>query len=404
MNTPLLTRRAFVAGLAGSVATLTLWPVRAFPGTEAGEKRPRLVLVILRGALDGLHTVPPVGDPDYARIRGAVALGSGDAAALPLDGESTFALNPLLPGLQGLWKQKELLIVPAVATPYRERSHFEAQDILETGYARPHATPDGWLNRALATMAPVSKEPAIAIGSQLPTVLRGPAKADTWSPQLVPAPEGDFLDRVATLYGSDPSMAGALAQARSLHDENGDMSGGQKGGAGRATVVPLAKDAARFLAGKAGASVAVLDYGGWDSHTRQFNPNGPLSYNLKQLDAAFASLRDGLGPAWAYTTVLAVTEFGRTVAPNGTGGTDHGTGSVALVLGGAVRGGRVVGQWPGLKAADLYEGRDLRPTTDLRSVAKGVLAQHLHVGEAALESSVFPDSKDAKPLEGLLRT
>ncbi|MGQ0700696.1 MAG: DUF1501 domain-containing protein [Panacagrimonas sp.] len=390
-----LSRRQFMLRLAGGAATLTLWP--SWAATPDAD-RARFVLVILRGGLDGLHVLPPLGDPDYARIRGKNALGSGDVDALKLDG--AFGLHPALTGMHGLWKKNQLLVVPAVASPYRERSHFDAQDVLENGQARVNESADGWLNRATAALGPgTGGDQAIAVGSQVPLVLRGAAPVGTWSPSLLPLPNQDFLIRVAGLYHADPAMADALADARRINavaDTDAPVAKGVR------PTIALAQAAARFLVEKNGPSVAVLDVSGWDSHSSQFSPKGGLTRNLGQLDAAMTALREGLGTAWSRTAVLVVTEFGRTVAVNGSNGTDHGTASAALVLGGAVRGGRVAGQWPGLKPGDLHENRDLRPTTDVRALAKGLLLDHLRIPEAALEKAVFPDSRSAPPMRGMV--
>lgn len=409
-----LSRRDLLQGaLAG--AALTLLPARA----DADRLRPRLVVIILRGGLDGLHAVPPIGDPDYARLRGDAALAaSGEEAALALDGH--FALHPALGSLAEAYREGSLVALQAVATPYRERSHFDAQDLLETGMSLPHARSDGWLNRALQALpgAVTRGDLGIALSPTLPLVLRGAAPVGNWSPSRRPVPDDGFLANVERLYAQDPALAAALARARDIQamavgegDEPGamragagPMAAGGKPGARGAAVVPLARAAGQFLAEPDGPSVAVLDLGGWDSHVAAFTPNGALSRSLNQLDAGLAALRERLGEHWAHTAVLVMTEFGRTARPNGTGGTDHGTATCAFVLGGAVRGGRVIADWPGLRPADLYENRDLKPTLDLRRVAKGLLIEHLRVPEAAIERSVFPDSAGVTPLAGLVRT
>lgn len=391
----MLDRRQFLCGaLAGT--GLLLARAHAAPAPD----RPRLVLIILRGGLDGLHAVPPVGDPDYARLRGAVAVPArGEGAALALAGQSDFALHPLLPELAGRYAAGELLIAHAVASPYRERSHFDAQDVLESGIARPHGRDDGWLNRALAGLSGTG-ERGIAISASLPLVLRGETAVGNWSPSARPAPDEDFLARVAWLYAGDAALAATLRRAREVNGQAGGMQGMDataSGGRPR-----LVQAAARFLADPSGPSAVVLEVGGWDSHSAAFHPQGALSRSLRQLDASLAELRVGAGAAWSRTAVLVLTEFGRTARANGSGGTDHGTASCAFVLGGAVRGGRVLADWPGLREADLHEQRDLRPTTDLRALCKGLLMEHLRLPESLIETQVFPDSRGTRPVEGLV--
>jgi uncharacterized protein (DUF1501 family) len=370
--------------------------VGAAPQSDA-----RFVLVILRGALDGLAAVAPYADPHYRTLRGPLALGAPgtDRGVLKLDG--TFGLHPSLTSLHALYEARELAVLHAVATPYRERSHFDAQKVLEAGRTSPAGVEGGWLNRALGALR-AAGEPraAVALNESVPLVLRGEVAVDTWAPSKLPGVDDDLLARVRRLYdAADPALAAKLAGAldsRALAGDAGDGTGG-----GRQQIAPLVTAAARFLASPAGPRVAVLDVGGWDTHANQGAAQGNLAQRLGGLDAGIATLKSELGAAWAETTVLIVTEFGRTVAANGTRGTDHGTAGVALLAGGAVNGGRVVGDWPGLAARDLYQNRDLRPTTDLRAVFKGLLAARLGLAESALETVVFPDSAAARPLEHL---
>lgn len=370
----------------------------------------RFVFVLLRGALDGLAAVPPVGDPDYARLRGDLAL----PGTFRLD--DTFALHPSLTFLSRQWQAKQLAVVHAVATPYRERSHFDAQDVLESGFARAHASRSGWLNRALAGMpagASGSRNTGVALGANVPLVMRGEVEVASWSPSRMPDVDGDTLQRLGDLYASDPILSRRLADALSANEmaaNEPSMGAGaamEKGGAGvgralAAQVTETAKATANFLAQENGPRVAVFETTGWDTHANQGAENGALALRLKALDAGLATLHDAMGAAWQHTTVLVATEFGRTVAVNGTRGTDHGTGSAAFLLGGAVKGGRVVTRWPGLAANSLYEGRDLAPTTDMRSVIKSLLRDHLGVSPALIERDVFPDSAAAPYIPGLV--
>jgi uncharacterized protein (DUF1501 family) len=406
-------RASVAAGIAASGGLLASRVSLAAPG--AGEQR--FVFVLLRGALDGLAAVPPVGDPDYARLRGELDLSA--AAAMPKL-EGPFALHPSLKFLAEQWKSRQLAVIHAVSSPYRERSHFDAQDVLESGYARPHAAQSGWLNRALAGMpAPrgAGRNAGVALGANIPLVMRGSTEVASWSPGRMPDLEGDTLQRIADLYAADPLLSRRLADALAadaIATAAGSMMGAGAGAAGAggdgaaaarnagAQVEKTARATAEFLSRADGPRVAVFETTGWDTHANQGADAGVLALRLGALDAGLRALRDALGTTWDRTAVLVATEFGRTVAVNGTRGTDHGTGSAAFLLGGAVRGGRVIGHWPGLSAAALYQGRDLQPTTDIRSVMKSVLRDHMQVPQRLLEESVFPDSAAAALLPGLV--
>lgn len=391
------TRRDALKALGG-LAALTALPGLAL--ARGPETDRRLVFVFLRGGLDGLAAVPPHGDPDLARKRGDLAIPAPGAAggALKLDG--TFGLNPLLGELHKLYGAGELAVLHAVATPYRERSHFDAQNVLENGTAKAYGRDSGWLNAALAEVSPRGQG-GVALGAAVPLVLRGAAPVGSWSPSVLPSPDPDMLDRLARLYRDDPLFAKPFAAALDAQSLMAGQDGGMRGEGRGASVLPLVNAAAKFLVQKDGPRVATIDFGGWDTHANQAGEFSPLTRNLRQLDRAAAVLKSALGPVWKDTAVLVVTEFGRTVAMNGSRGTDHGTGAAAFVLGGAVRGGRVLAQWPGLADGDLLDGRDVRPTQDLRGLFKAALAAQLGLGEAALETKVFPDSRGVRPLAGL---
>jgi uncharacterized protein (DUF1501 family) len=392
--------RRRVLGAAAAGAALGAWSTLSFAGA-AGPGGNRFVLVILRGGMDGLGAAPAIGDADFAAARGPLA----QYAAPPLRLDATLALHPNLGELHAMVGRSEATVVHAVGLPYRERSHFDAQQVLESGGVRPYELTTGWLGRALAA----SGSKGIALSTAVPLVLRGSAVVDTWAPSVLPDPSADLVARLERMYADDVPLATALERARQLHLEtpamqNNDDAAVMTGyGARPGAFVALAQRAAEFLVQPAGPQAAVLEIGGWDTHANQVNPNGALAGGLRQLDAGLAGLRSGLvgGGAWSRTVVVVATEFGRTVAINGTLGTDHGTGGVAFVLGGPVRGG-VVADWPGLARSQRYDGRDLRTTTDLRAVLKGVLADHLHVASRALDAEVFPGSEKVKPLQ-LLR-
>ncbi len=407
-------RRQF---LVASGALLTSRLVFAGEGTAS---KSRLVVVILRGALDGLSAAPPYGDRDYVALRRELAIGAPGTANGALKLDKQFGLHPSLKFLHESHTARELVVFHAIASPYRERSHFDAQDVLENGYTRPHAAQTGWLNRALAAAAqPSARELGVALGQNVPLVMRGPAPVASWSASRLAALDEDTLDRISDLYASDPVLSKRLADAlatdaiatasqdekMSEDGEPGVLARREKGAArGGARYTETVRAAANFLKREEGPQVAVFDTTGWDTHANEGAAQGQLALRLGALDTGLRTLKEQLGPVWKDTAVLLITEFGRTAAANGTRGTDHGTGAAAFLVGGAVQGGRVIADWPGLSARNLHEGRDLRPTMDLRAVMKGLLAQQLRVPNGALEKDVFPDSSAAPPLEGLLRS
>ena len=406
-------RREFL-GLGALAAGGALLRTRvAFALPDAGDSR--LVLVIMRGALDGLAAVPPLGDRDYPALRREFALRApGESGgALPLGG--FFGLHPALAFLQQCYTARELIVLHALASPYRERSHFDGQDVLENGSPRPHALQTGWLNRALgAAPRRAARESGVALGQNVPLVMRGAAAVTSWSPAKLTGLDEDTLARVTDLYAGDGLLATRLADALAADamatGESGEapammpQAAARPGARGDARYAEVVRAAAGFLRREDGPKVAVFDTRGWDTHANEGAAQGQLAGRLGELDAGLATLHRELGPAWQHTAVLLVTEFGRTAAINGTRGTDHGTATVAFLLGGAVAGGRVIADWPGLSSRALYQGRDLAPTLDLRSVLKGVLSEHLAVPARALEQEVFPDSATARPLQGLIRT
>lgn len=391
----------------GGACAFAAFGAGAFAARAAGRPDPRLVVVVLRGGLDGLATVGPIGDPDYLRHHGEAALRRDGARPAPmLDG--FFALNPAMPVFHRLFEAREAAVVHAVATGYRERSHFDGQDVLESGQPGPGRVESGWLNRAVGLMRTEVPARGLAVGSTAPLVLRGGAPVLGWAPQMLP-PAGDALaDRVLSLYRHrDPELAKALADGiatdrmATAGGLTGDMAKARGGMDSPSGMRQAAAGAARLLAAPDGPRVAALAFEGWDTHAGEGANGGNLFNRLGGLDGTFEELRSGLGTAWSETVVVAITEFGRTVRINGTAGTDHGTGSVALLAGGALKGGRVIADWPGLADAALHEGRDLKPTTDLRAVLKGLLMDRFGLSEAALTETVFPGSGKISPLKGL---
>jgi uncharacterized protein (DUF1501 family) len=408
------TRREFLS----SSGALFAW---AFvPRVARAEGRdPRFLTIVLRGALDGLAAVAPVGDPDWIKLRGDNALRpDGDVRGLPLDG--FFALNPAMPNLHRLYKAGLAIVVHAVATPYRERSHFDGQDVLESGLAAPGRAESGWLNRTLTALEPGERANAyaartFAVGPISPLVVRGPAPVLSWAPPRLPPVSDETTLRLLDYYRhTDPIFArvledrlgiAAIARAGAI-ERNANNQGPvtQVGGIEqvRAYFSEAAGAAAKFLASPEGPRVGALALDGWDTHVNDGAVEGRLAALLGALDGAVAAIETNMGAAWSETVVALITEFGRTARVNGNEGTDHGTATVALLAGGALKGGRVVADWPGVSQTALYENRDLRATTDLRAVLKGLLRDHLRVDDRALDAVVFPGSETARPMLGLV--
>jgi uncharacterized protein (DUF1501 family) len=384
---------------------------------RAEGRDPRFLVIVLRGALDGLAAVAPVGDPDWIGLRGDNALTlDGKTPGLPLN--SFFALNPAMPNIHRLYKDGQVTFIHAVATPYRERSHFDGQDVLESGVGKPGFTDTGWLNRALASIVPAGSadggRKVFAQGPVTPLVVRGSAPVLSWTAPRMPPASDDTLMRLLDLYRhTDPALAGVLEERIGLAAiaKAGGMDAmpaqnGQPRPAGAAQVrayfAEAAGAAAKFLARPDGPRIGALAFDGWDTHAAEGAMSGRLATLLGALDGAITAIEKEMGPSWRETAVAVVTEFGRTARINGTEGTDHGTATIALLAGGALKGGRVIANWPGLKIAQLHDGRDLKPTTDLRVVLKGVLKDHLRISEQALAANVFPDSAALKPMTGLM--
>jgi len=407
------TRRELLAG-SGALFAWAFAPKLA----RAEGRDPRFLTIVLRGALDGLAAVAPVGDSDWIKLRGDKALKAEGNSALALDG--FFALNPAMPNLHRFYGAGQAIVVHAAATPYRERSHFDGQDVLESGYPRPTKVDSGWLNRALGALeageraqTPNGRRP-FAVGPVTPLVVRGPATVFSWVPPRLPPVADETAMRLLDLYRhTDPELAqvmedrmglAPLAPPRPAGVRPQDMGPAvQLGNINliKGYFAEVAGAAGKVLANADGPRVGALALDGWDTHANEGAVTGRLSNLLGALDGALAAIEQNMGPAWRETVVALVTEFGRTARINGTDGTDHGTATVALLVGGALKGGRVIADWPGLKEADLHEKRDLKATTDLRAVLKGLLRDHLRVEDRALAARVFPGSDGVRAMEGL---
>jgi uncharacterized protein (DUF1501 family) len=400
MNDTSPSRRSLI-GAIGAGMTL------AFAGrslaSDGGLSRPKLVIVVCRGGMDGLAVTPPIGAPDYPGLRGAIAF--SPAETLPIDAD--FALHPSLGGFHRLIISGEARIVPALASPDRARSHFEAQDVLESGASSAYGAETGWLNRTLQVLNPGRAVEAVSVGATAPLILRGPAVSGAWSPGGKTAASSRLSSLLTDLYAGDSLLGPALAQgletelmaatALAAADGAGALTAPAQGES-----ISLGRTVAGFMVQPGGPDLVAISADGYDTHANQGRVTGALSVRLAHLDGLVEGLRTGLGAAWRRTVVVCVTEFGRTARVNGTRGTDHGTGSTALLAGGALKPGGIVGDWPGLAPAALFEGRDLRPTVDSRSLFKGLLLDHLGIDRRALDRTVFPDSLVAPPLTGLV--
>ncbi|MBS0463465.1 MAG: DUF1501 domain-containing protein [Proteobacteria bacterium] len=417
------TRRELLKGMAAAAASLTLFPRLAWAGDLAnglaagGRAQPLLLVVMLRGGLDGLHAVPPMGDSAWGALRGSTPFAPGNNPAKPIAIDRDFALHPSFKYAAQLYQQKSFMPVVAVAPPYQGRSHFEAQDCVENGSATPSGANDGWLNRCVGNLR---GEQGLALAAAMPLMMRGAAKVSTWSPPLPPTVSPALVQQLDTLYAEDPRLSEAFAKAvaESQNDAMEAVDGGMGGMTRRANqgqpLLPAGKAkpgyggglqgmmgaAGKFQARVDGPQIAFVEDTGWDTHAGEV---GILDRKLAQLDDGLRDYHESIGAAWDRAAIVVVTEFGRTAKINGTGGTDHGTGGMAFLAGGAIAGGRIAGRWPGLSTQDLNEGRDLHATTDMRALFKGLLADHLRAPREVLDARVFPDSAAVRPMGGLVR-
>jgi uncharacterized protein (DUF1501 family) len=371
-------RRDFIHGV-GVGAAAAAWP-RILLGQAPSSSR--LVFVLLRGGLDGLAAVVPTGDPAYASLRQGLAYADSELVGLS-DG---FGLAPGLAGFKSFWDRDELAVIHAMAIPYRTRSHFDGQAILESGLDRPSGSADGWLNRVLQVMG--GRMAGIAIAAGLPRSMTGPHSVTTWSPATLGAVDDGYLDRLHFLYRRDPALADPFEAALELSATAGVMAAPDQT-AGRGRIPSTMAAAARFLRHPDGPNVAAVEFGGWDTHANQGRAGGALDRLLEQLAGGMSTFRAEMGETWGQTTVVVMTEFGRTARGNGTRGTDHGTGGVGFVLGPRVGRSRILADWPGLGEPDLYDGRDLAAAVDTREVLRGVLGGVFDMPASALER-VFP--------------
>jgi len=392
----MINRRDFICAstMAGLAATLGGSSV-AYASAPSDN---RFVMIILRGAMDGLHAVPPFADRDYKRLRPKLAIRNpGEkGGALNLDG--SFGLHPAFNDLLPLYNNNELLFIPATSTRYRNRSHFDGQNFLENGTGVPFGSKDGWLNRALSHLNEGDQRLGLALGSSIPLILQGSSGVQSWGKSPFGELNEDFLMRLTYAYENDPLFSSALSVARNAPQIEGMDDDGTKKKRKKESVPLFAKATSELLSRNDGPRIAVMEMTGWDTHFGQLTRLNKL---FKQLADVILQLKSGLGPHWQKTQVLVVSEFGRTAAENGSGGTDHGVGGLAMFAGGNINGGRVLGKWPGLSQSALFENRDVRPTTDLESIFKAVLLNHYGLVENIVEDQIFPNSRKLKSLTGL---
>lgn len=385
-----MNRRDFLRFTVLGSAALFATPYISFATANTDR---RFIFIIQRGAADGLNTVIPYADPAYAKARGELAIDVSQATKL----DGMFALHPALAETAKIYAAGQALFAHAVASPYRERSHFDAQNVLETGGSMAYQLKDGWMNRLL-TLLPPSQNEAIAFASSIPMALRGKNEVTSYAASNLPQASDDLLMRVSQLYAEDTQLNQLWLAALDANNMSDDAKV-------RQDPASFGKLAASFLSKSNGPRIAMIETGGWDTHSAQ---EGRLNRQLKSLDTLIASLRDGLGEGenglWQKTTIIVATEFGRTVAVNGTGGTDHGTGSAAMILGGDVKGGRVIADWPGLNSSNLYQGRDLNPTINLNTLFASVTGESFGLDTNKVAKALFPETANGKLLQGLIKT
>jgi uncharacterized protein (DUF1501 family) len=396
-----ISRRGFFTLLAAAGVSVQFVGRPALAAGDPAGKR-KFVTIVCRGGMDGLSVCPPVGDPAYAALRGVITIPPDKA--LPLDGP--VALHPALATVHQFVKAGQARIAPAIATADRTRSHFEAQDVLESGATLVHGEDAGWLNRVLSVQSPSRKVDAISIGPTVPLILRGPAQAASWSPGGAAQSSPRLSAILANLYADDAVLSRTFAsglRTRAMADiaKRGNMATPATPQQAKNAARDLGGLLGRFMTQPNGPQIAVVSVEGFDTHESEGAAEGQLAGRLGYLDAFIAGLHGALGPEWRNTVVVAATEFGRTARVNGTAGTDHGTASSALVLGGALKPGGIIGDWPGLRDGDLFENRDLKPTLDMRALFKGVLIDHMGIDRRALDQTVFPQSAAVAPVTSL---
>ena len=397
-------RRDFIKGMCSTAVTAltsTLYPGLVFANAPTDK---RLIVVILRGGMDGISALVPYGDKNYQAIRQNLALEPGSLLRI----DPFFGLHPSLRPLAKMYKDGAMIAVPATASPYRDRSHFDAQNVLELGSEEPNGLQDGWLNRLVGVMN-AQDNLGMAFAQGLPTILRGDNAVNSWAPSGLPAASDDYFSLVSKIYKNDTHFAENFDKALDIQVMGMDVLQGNMRKMARKSRSPqgfltMAEAAGQWLAKPNGPRIASLELGGWDTHVQQGAEGGRIANNLSLLARGLAQLQKNLGAEWSKTVVVTITEFGRTVRPNGANGTDHGTAGTTFLMGGALKGGRIIHQWPGLSDSDLYQGRDLRPTIDIRTMIKGVLAEHYGLAHNVLNHTIFPGSENSGTITNIINS
>jgi uncharacterized protein (DUF1501 family) len=393
---PLLGRRSVLLGL-GAALTLGRAPAASAAASAAGAKR--LVVINTIGGLDGLSVVTPYGDPNLAKLRGQIMAPAVGQPGGMLDLGGFYGLHPAMPNLHAMFVDGQAAFVQAVGNSEYTRSHFEGQDYLQSG--APELLASGWLNRVMAQIPAAAGgiQSGMTLSANAPLLVHGPTVTAGWAPDPFPRMSAGFTTSLSSLLQNDP-LLGPAFQVGVL--DRGIFNGLTKAAPppkGLTSLQSLAWAAGSFLAAPNGPRVATIETESYDTH---FDQVARLATGMADLDGALQALKTTLGAAWAETVIMTMTEFGRTAYANGdaTCGTDHGTAFAVILAGGAVQGGRVVADWPGLASTQLYEGRDLMPTVDIRAVAGGILQQHMGLSTAQL-AAVFPNAPAAL-LSGLV--
>jgi uncharacterized protein (DUF1501 family) len=405
-------RRSFIGGLMMAPAALALMPMDMSMAYAAAPTNKRLIVIILRGGMDGLAAAIPYGDKDYKNLRKDLAFDPDQVVNL----DGFFALHPAFVNMNKMYRDKELASVHALASPYRKRSHFDAQNVLELGGTQPYDRDSGWMNRLVGLIANKlnvdADDMGMSFGQAVPMAMRGDITLGSWAPSTLPKVNSDFYDFMGQMYKNDKHLNAALNKGVSIQNETGMLFEGEtpkemrkmaQQSRNRNGFVTMAKATGQWMAEISGPRIATLELGGWDTHVNQGTGAGRLASNFTLLDNGIQAIKENIGEgAWQNTVVLAVTEFGRTGAPNGTNGTDHGMGGCAFLAGGSVKGGKVIADWPGLSKDRLYEARDLKPTTDLRSIFKGVIADHYGLSLSQINAVIYPNSGIAPKMNDLI--
>lgn len=402
----MVTRRDFLKTVSGGAALCTAYSVCPGLSFASARTNKRLVIVMLRGGMDGLSALVPYGDQNYQNLRGDIALNPDNLLKI----DPFFGLHPSLKPLAELYDAGEMIAFHASASPYRERSHFDGQNIIELGSTKAYALNSGWLNRAIYNLAEGDDSIGLAFGQGLPALMRGKASVNSWAPSALPEISDSYMDIIQKIYMKDNLFSNNLNKALKVQEMGMDaLEGNDEKALARKSrspqaIVTMAETAGKWLKKPDGPRVATLELGGWDTHIRQGAEGGSLANNFALFARGIAALKKSLGSEWRNTSVVALTEFGRTAHPNGSMGTDHGTAGVSFLFGGNLIGGRIITKWPGLQDSNLYEGRDLMPTIDIRSICKAVLNQHFDMSYRTLNTEIFPNSQSLERIDGLIKT